>query len=191
MVSASAYARRVTDVTIERLYQESGVWIASPVNDGKATVRGIEFEAALPLAALIAGAPAVDLKVNLARNWSTLDAVPGPHNRLAAQTPFSANVGLDYRAGERLTAGGNFGFKSAGQVTLSAYLSNYSSPTRTLDLYTAYKLSPSTQLRASAFNLLRQDGYSATLFANGEGSTLRSSFAPTNRGIRLTLEHKI
>lgn len=191
MVSASAYARRITDVTIDRLYVENGVWIASPVNDGKATVRGIEFEATLPLAALMAKAPAVDVKVNLSRNWSTLDAVPGPNNRLAAQTPLSANAGIDYRASERLSAGGNYGYKSAGLVTLSANLGNYSSPTRTLDLYAVFKLSPSTQLRASAFNLLGQDGYSATRFVNAGGSTLRDSFAPTNRGIRLTLEHKI
>jgi outer membrane receptor for ferrienterochelin and colicins len=191
MVSASAFARRISDVTIERLYEENGVWIASPVNDGKATVRGIEFEARLPLAVVVTNGPAMDFKFNLSRNWSTLDSVPGPNNRLNAQTPFSANVGVDYRASETLTAGANYGFKTAGPVTLSTYLSSYNSPTRTLDLYAVLKLSPATQIRASAFNVLRQDSYSATLFANKDGSTLRDSFAPTNRGIRMTLEHKI
>jgi outer membrane receptor for ferrienterochelin and colicins len=191
MISASAFVRRIDDVTVERLYQESGVWIASPVNDGKALVRGIEFEAALPLALVVANAPAIDVKINLARNWSSLDSVPGPHNRLGTQTPFSANVGFDYRVGERLTAGGNYGFRSAGPVKLSAFLSSYAWPTRTLDVYGVMKLSASTQLRASAFNLLHQDSYNATLFANEEGSLLRSARARSNRGIRITLEHKI
>ncbi|MFC0136271.1 hypothetical protein CR105_24925 [Massilia eurypsychrophila] len=191
MISASAFVRRIDDVTVERLYQESGVWIASPVNDGKALVRGIEFEAALPLALVVANAPAIDIKINLARNWSSLDSVPGPHNRLGAQTPFSANVGLDYRVGEGFTAGGNFGFRRAGPVNLSAFLSSYAWPTRTLDVYGVMKLSAATQLRASAFNLLHQDSCNATRFANEDGSLLRSARARSNRGIRLTLEHKI
>jgi outer membrane receptor for ferrienterochelin and colicins len=184
MVSVSAFVRRIEDVTVERLYQESGVWIASPVNDGSASVRGVEFEAAFPLAP-------IDVKVNLARNWSALDSVPGPNNRLAAQTPFSANVGLDYRVSDRFTAGGNYGFRSAGPLTTSAFLSSYGAPTRTLDLYGVLKFSPSTQLRAAAFNVLRQERYSSTLYADDDGSLLRRSRAPGNRGIRLTFEHKI
>jgi outer membrane receptor for ferrienterochelin and colicins len=191
MLSVSAFARRIKDVTVERLYLENGVWIASPVNDGDASVRGIELAATLPLAALAAQAPPVDVKFNLSRNWSTLDSVPGPNNRLGGQTPFSANVGLDYRVNDRLTAGGNYGFKSAGPVALSALLGSYASPTRTLDLYGLMKFSPSTQLRASAFNMLRQDSYSANRFAADDGSTLRSTRARGNRGLRITLEHKL
>ena len=191
MVSASAFVRRIDDVTVERLYEDNGVWIASPLNDGRATVRGVEFEAAFPLTLVAANAPSIDVKVNLARNWSTLDSVPGPNNRLGAQTPFSANIGMDYRVDERFTAGGNYGFRSAAPVAISAFLSSYAWPTRTLDLYGVMKFSPSTQLRAAAFNVLRQDSYSATLFANEDGSLLRSGRARSNRGIRITLEHKI
>lgn len=50
---------------------------------------------------------------------------------------------------------------------------------------------PSAQLRASAFNVLRQDSYGSTLFANEDGGTLRNSCARSNRGIRVTLENKI
>ncbi|MFM9435782.1 outer membrane receptor for ferrienterochelin and colicins [Janthinobacterium sp. CG_23.3] len=184
MLSVSAFVRRVKDVTVERLYRENGVWIASPVNDGNASVRGIEFEVALPLA------PPVDVKFNLSRNWSALDSVPGPNNRLGGQTPFSANVGLDYRVDAWLSAGGNYGFKSAAAVSVSAFLSNEGSPTRTLDLYGLMKFSPLTQLRASAFNLLRQDSYSASYYADDGGATLRSARSRSNRGLRLTLEHR-
>lgn len=154
VLSVSAFVRCIQDVTIERLSAHNGKWIASPVNDGNAAVRGIELEARMPLAALVAHAPAIGFKFNLSRNWSTLAALPGPNNRLAEQTPLSANIGLDYRANERFSAGGNLGFKSAGPVTVSLFVSNDASPTRTLDLYGVMKLPPLTQWRTSAFNLL-------------------------------------
>lgn len=192
VLSVSAFVRRIQDVTIERLYEQNGKWIASPVNDGNAAVRGIELEARVPLAALVAHAPAIEFKFNLSRNWSTLDALPGPNNRLAEQTPLSANIGLDYRIDERerFSAGGNAGFKSAGPVTVSTLVRNDASPTRTLDLYGVMKLSPLTQWRASAFNLLQQDSYSASTFANDSGSTRRTTRSRSNRGLRITLEHK-
>ena len=192
VLSVSAFVRRIQDVTIERLYEQNGKWIASPVNDGNAAVRGIELEARVPLAALVAHAPAIEFKFNLSRNWSTLDALPGPNNRLAEQTPLSANIGLDYRIDERerFSAGGNAGFKSAGPVTVSTLVRNDASPTRTLDLYGVMKLSPLTQWRASAFNLLQQDSYSASTFANDSGSTRRTARSRSNRGLRITLEHK-
>lgn len=47
--------------------------------------------------ALMQNAPALDLRLNVSRNWSTVDAVPGPDNRLAQQTPLSGTVGADYK----------------------------------------------------------------------------------------------
>lgn len=190
MISASAFMRRIDDVTVERLYEENGVWIASPINDGKATVRGVELEAVLPLATLMPSMPQIDIKFNLSRNWSKLDSVPGPNNRLSQQTPFSANLGLDYRANSKLTVGGNYGFKSAGRVDISAFLSNYAAPTRTLDIYSVIKFFTSTQVRASAFNLLGQDRYSETFYGDSSGSTLRTARTASNRGVRVNLEHK-
>ncbi|MBC7455871.1 MAG: TonB-dependent receptor [Massilia sp.] len=190
VLSVNAFVRRIQDVTIERLSAQNGKWIASPVNDGNAAVRGIELEARVPLAAVVAHAPAIEFKFNLARNWSTLDALPGPNNRLDGQTPLSANLGLDYRANERVSAGGNASFKSAGPVTVSLFVSNDAAPTRTLDLYGVMKMSPLTQWRASAFNLLQQDSTSARTFADDSGSMQRSTRSRSNRGLRVTLEHK-
>jgi hypothetical protein len=45
---------------------------AMPVNDGAANTRGIELEAKLPLRQMFPGWPALDLRANVSRSWSSL-----------------------------------------------------------------------------------------------------------------------
>ena len=64
--------------------------------------------------------PALDLRASAARNWSRVDSVPGPDNRLASKVPFSAGVGVDHRmAALPLTIGATFNFHGGGPAHLS------------------------------------------------------------------------
>ncbi|MBW3501191.1 TonB-dependent siderophore receptor [Janthinobacterium sp. NKUCC08_JDC] len=189
MLGASASLRRIDDVMLDRLYQDQGRWVATPVNQGRAQVRGIELEAKLPLSALWAGAPALDLRANVARNWSTLDAVAGPDNRLDGQLPWSANLGADYRlAGQPLTLGGNLHFQGGGRTRESSQLLVWQGARRELDLYALWTFSDQLRLRVSGANLLRQLERTRSLYADGGGSLLRTVDTGSYRTLRVMLE---
>jgi outer membrane receptor protein involved in Fe transport len=189
VLSASAFARRIDDVTVEQLTNVNGIWITRPVNAGRANVRGIELDAKFDLHALFHSAPAIDVRANLARNWSSVDAIPGPNNRLNRQTPISANFGLDYAMdGTRLTLGGNFSFQSGGPVRLSTTQSAYTKPRRTLDLYGLWKFDPETQLRVSLANVLHQDNVATATYFDDTGMLQRTATTPTSTVARATLE---
>ncbi|WP_296001104.1 TonB-dependent receptor [Rugamonas sp.] len=190
LLSASAYARRIGDVTQQRLYQSAGVWIESPVNDGKASVRGIELEAKLPLQAVAAQAQAVDVRANVARNWSSVDCVAGPDNRLDGQLPLSANLGLDYRLrAAPLTVGASFNFQAGGAVRVSSSLSTDSSPKRGLDLYALYRGGDNTRLRVSVANLLSQPHKELVSYSDDSGTLRKTTRAPTSATLRILIEH--
>jgi outer membrane receptor for ferrienterochelin and colicins len=136
LLSASTFVRRIDEITLQRVGVVDGLWVSMPVNGGMANTRGIELEAKLPLRALVKTAPNIDLRGNLARNWSTLESVPGPDNRLDQQTPFSGTLGVDYTMEKvPLTLGGGFSFQNGGPARISVSQFTYSAPKRSLDLY--------------------------------------------------------
>lgn len=189
MLGASASLRRIDDVMLDRLYQDNGRWVATPVNHGRAQVRGIELEAKLPLTALLAGAPALNLRANVARNWSTVDAVAGPDNRLDEQLPWSANLGADYRlASKPLTVGGNLHYQGGGASRASRQLLAWQGARRELDLYALWKFSDQLRLRLSGANLLRQPDRTRSLYADDAGSLLRTVDTGSYRTLRVMLE---
>jgi len=152
-------------------------------------VRSIELEAKLPLAALLASAPALELRANVARNWSKVDAVAGPYNRLDGQLPWSANVGADYRpAGRSWSAGGNLHYQAGGWTRESGRLLAWQGPGRQLDLYALWTFGDRLRLRLSGANLLRQADRTRSLYADDRGSMLRSVDARTDRSWRVMLE---
>ena len=188
VVSLSAYARRISDVTVQRLFQDGATWVSTFANGGRAESHGLEFDAKLPLSALYAGAPGIDVRANASRNWSRLDSVPGPHNRLAEQTPLTANLGLDYRMTAAWSTGFNFNYQGGGPARITPALSSATGPVRILDLYALWKAGKASQLRLSVANALHQERRSAQYYADAFGSTGRSSAAPTACGIRLQYE---
>ena len=189
MLGASATLRRIGDVMLDRLALENGRWVATPVNHGRAQVRGVEVEAKLPLTALFAGAPALDLRANLARNWSTLDAVAGPENRLDGQLPWSANLGADYQLASRpWTLGGNLHYQGAAASRQSGQLLDWRGARRELDVYALWKFSDGLRLRISGANLLAQAERARSLYADGAQGMLRTVDTGTYRRWRLMLE---
>ncbi len=124
-------------------------------------------------------ATALDLRASLSRNWSSVDNVPGQHNRLMGQTPLSATLGADYKRGP-FSAGGSFVFKNGGEVQVSANQVSYESVRRDLDLYALWKFDPKRQLRIAASSLLGQDYISESSRTTYPGSPM----------LRATLEMK-
>jgi outer membrane receptor protein involved in Fe transport len=184
LVSVSTYLRRIRDVTQARLFQQDGVWVEAPFNDGNASAHGIELEAKLRLTT------ALDVRANLARNWSRVDNVAGPDNRLESQTPATANLGADYRW-SRLTVGGNLNYQSAGPARQSALVMTSASPKRELDLYALWKMNGKTQLRVSANNLLHQQASETYVYTDDSGSMHRLRLTPTQATLRIMLEHQL
>jgi outer membrane receptor for ferrienterochelin and colicins len=124
----------------------------------------------------------------MSRNWSRLDAVAGPYNRLADQVPFSANVGLDYRAAGPWNAGFNVTYQGAGTSRAAAERSSYRSAQCALDLYALWKIDARTRLRVSASNLLQRNRRTGEWYAGAGGSIRRSSVADGAAAARVLLE---
>ncbi|NRR29717.1 TonB-dependent receptor [Oxalobacteraceae bacterium] len=192
LVSASAYVRRIDQFIRPGILYEDGRYIATSVNDGRALSRGIELEAKFPLDALMAQAPALDLRASVSRHWSRVQAVPGPDNRLDQQNPLSANLGLDYKTpGGKLATGASFAFRNGGPVRVSEAQRHYQSVRRDLDLYALWKFDPQYQLRLALSNVLHRDFLSQTSYTDANGvSQRRNATYPGTTQIRLTLEVK-
>ncbi|MGB9107337.1 MAG: TonB-dependent receptor, partial [Telluria sp.] len=156
LLSASVSSRRITDYTRNMVLFDGARWVSTPTNNGNAQTYGVELEAKFPLKAVMATATNLDLRASLSRNWSTVDSVPGPDNRLDGQTPLSATLGADYKNGP-LTLGGSYVFKNGGFVRVSGNQISYQSVRRDLDLYALWKFNPKLQLRVATANLLAQD----------------------------------
>jgi len=101
-------------------------------------------------------APAVDLRASISRNWSRVESVPGPDNRLDQQTPLSLTLGVDYKAGS-FSTGGSFAYRTGGPVRVSLNQRSYFRPRRDLDLYALWKFDAKQQLRLALSNVMAQD----------------------------------
>ncbi|MES2317421.1 MAG: TonB-dependent receptor [Pseudomonadota bacterium] len=190
MVSISASMRKIDDYTRSQTKEVSpNEFVSTPINDGTAHTRGIEFEAKFPLKAVLPSAPAIDLRANLSRNWSSVDKVPGPNNRLDQQTPFSATVGMDYKTG-KLTTGGSYSFRNGGPVTISDKQSGYTSVRRDLEMYGLWKYDPKNQLRVALGNVLAQDYVVESIYVDGGNTTRRRTTSPGVMNVRATVEMK-
>ena len=189
LVSASAFARRIDDVMLDRGANVDGTWIIFPANAGSARVEGVELEAKLDLRDFRADAPNVLLRMNVARNWSRVDAIPGPDNRLDRQVPVSGTIGADYVADEvPVTIGGSFTYKGGGRVRTGESQSAVLPIQRLLDAYVLWKVDPKVQLRLSFQNILRQDYVDVTSYFDEAGRTDLSTTTPTGTLIRLAVE---
>jgi outer membrane receptor protein involved in Fe transport len=190
LLSASVSARNISNSTRDQIVFDGSRWISLPVNTGRARARSVELEAKFPLKALIETTTALDLRASVSRNWSSVDSVPGPNNRLLDQTPLSVMLGADYKLG-KLSTGGSFVFKNGGAVQVSANQVTYTSVRRDLDLYALWKFDDKRQLRLAGSNLLGQDYISASSYTvAGQGTQRGRTVYPPITTLRATLETK-
>jgi outer membrane receptor for ferrienterochelin and colicins len=189
LLSASASVRRIENYTHQGLFYEDQRWVSSAINDGRAETRGIELEAKFPASVLMDHAPKLDLRASLSRNWSRVDSVPGPDNRLDQQVPLSATLGIDYKTPDgQLSTGSNFSFRNGGLARLSSTQGGYTSVRRDLDVYALLKLDPQNNLRVAVSNLLGQDYTTESLYSDSNGTLNRTSVANGETQFRVTVE---
>ncbi|MFL6708770.1 MAG: TonB-dependent receptor plug domain-containing protein [Massilia sp.] len=191
LLTASTYARRIDDITRNQVSLIDGLWISQPTNTGVAKTYGIELEAKLPVRSIWKTAPNLDLRANASRNWSRLEAVPGPDNRLDSQTPFSGTVGADWKFDKLpLTLGGSYSFQNGGPVRISQNQYAYTVPKRSLDVYGLWKFNPKNQLRVSLANGLHQENISQSAYADATGRLSDTTIMPTYLVVRALMEMK-
>jgi len=170
--------RHITDYIRTKLTQDSrGLWLNQPLNDGSAMVRTLDFELKFPLKTLVPDALPFEFRTNFNKNWSTVDEVPGPHNRLDGQIPLSANIGVDYRT-DKYSAGANFNYRGGGAVRVSEQQSTQLFRWRELEMYLLYKFRPGVQVRLAVNNALGEDtrGYSRYSDINGTSESWSRSY---------------
>jgi outer membrane receptor protein involved in Fe transport len=191
LLALSASTRRIDDYARYLVRFDGSRWISQPANVGKARTSTLQLETGFPLPTLSTSAPPLELRANLARNWSQVDAVPGPDNRLDQQTPLSANLGFDYHGG-RLTTGANFGFKRGATVRVATDQAAYLDTRRDLELYALWKLDPQRQLRIAAMNVLGQDMVNERSYVDtASGAVQRNRTVNVgNPSLRVTLESR-
>lgn len=190
MVSVSGALRRIDDYTSNRIYFDGLRWIFTPVNDDRAVMRSLEIETKFPLKSLYAGAPALDLRASISRNWSQVDSVPGPHNRMEQQTPLTANLGADYKSGA-LAAGASVAHRRGGYVQVAANRGFYRIARTDLDAYAAWTVNPKLVLRLALSNLLGEDSaFEPSYFDPVSGLEKRRWDYPGGIKLRTTLEMK-
>jgi len=193
MTSVSVYARRIRDVVLQRLVQDGATWVTTPANNGGASVHGIEGDARLPLRAPGAGWPALDLRANLGRNWSHVDALPGPDNRLAAQAPFTLNLGADARLtgnAHKLAAGINLHVTGANTARVTPALTSVSAMVRELEGYAAWSAA-GAQWRLTLPDLLRRTNSEGQVYRDAALFEQRIVGTPRRAAVRLQVEMPI
>jgi outer membrane receptor protein involved in Fe transport len=188
LVSLSATARSIHDTIRDTTRYIGARWVTAPANVGGAQVRSLALETRLPLKTVGVGWP-VELRANVSRNWSTVDSVPGPGNRLDQQPRWTGNLGADY-SGPGIGAGASFNFVSGGWTRTSAYESSYGGVTRDLEAYALLKFDALRQLRVTARNLLAPDRPRGSVYADALGATQRLATSATYRSLRMQYEQK-
>ncbi|MBC3916360.1 TonB-dependent receptor [Undibacterium sp. CY18W] len=174
IISANFFVRDINNLIrrkTEEVLQPDGLtkkWVSSPVNIGHANTKGIELEAKFQLQEFFPDGPALDVRSNYSRFWSSVDDIVGPNNRLDQQPKQTANFGLDYRpTGIPLTVGGSINWTPAYDIQNSNSQITSTGIKRQLDLYGLWKFNPNLQMRLSANNL-RANDYQSGSIVNSE-----------------------
>ncbi|RSZ57030.1 TonB-dependent receptor [Massilia atriviolacea] len=181
LLAASAYLRKIDDVTVTRLFQDEGQWVAAPANQGRASARGVTLEAKLPLPGFAKAA----FNANVARNWSRIERVAGPDNRLPEQSPLTASVGIDVRAA--LSFGASFTYERGARTRRAPEWRESNGGTRLLDMHLLWGAGRRTRLRVGLSDVLDRPRLSQSYY--GSRSTRRETMPGT--ALRITIEHDL
>ncbi|WP_422962596.1 TonB-dependent receptor plug domain-containing protein [Undibacterium sp. TJN25] len=196
IMSANFFVRDINDLIRRNTVLTDTVtgprWVSSPVNIGHAITKGVELEAKFQLQEFLPEGPAIDLRSNYSRFWSSVDGIQGPNNRLDQQPKETANFGLDYRLAQLpLTLGGNYNWTPAYAVQTTETQLNSIGIKRQIDLYGLWKFSPTTQLRIAANNLQANDYLTGSFVTTGGINHVDNTVAKTYTTWTVRLEMKI
>lgn len=188
--SVSASRRNIKDYIRSRLTEDArGHWLIQPVNDGNAQVHTLDVELKFPLKAVMKDAPAFDFRASVNRNWSKVESVPGPDNRLDQQVPLSAVLGADYRE-DKYSAGASFAYRAGGPVRISEQQFGRLQQRRELEAYLLYKVRTGVQLRLAVSNALGEDTLGESRYQDLNGTSQTTSRGPGSPRLQANLELK-
>lgn len=169
LLDANLFYRHITDLIRNEVelqavpYAPVPRWVVEPRNIGGAVAFGLELEAKFRLDEFITGAPGVNVRSNLSLFQSSVQGIPGPNNRLDQQPRYVANVGADYRLHSvPISLGASLNYTPTTQVQQSLQTLALVDQKRILDAYVIWHISPQTNLRMSASNLLPLDYWSGS-----------------------------
>lgn len=197
-LALKAFVRRIDAVILDELLLQNGAWVQRPANQGRARVLGLEADARGGFSGFGSVWPQLAWRANAGRYASRLSAVPGPNNRLATQTPWTLNLGLDWRppasVGWTLSANVNAQGGGLAQTTLAQTVHN--SPRRALDLSASRRLDARQMLRLSLSQLGARDGVTTTRVVLPQGPAAGSTetlveTVPAATTLRLVWEIKL
>ena len=168
IVSVSGFVRDIDNLIRRTLTSydtaQGPHYVSTPSNVGHARTSGIELEAKFQLVEWFEDAPAVDVRSNYSRFWSSVDGIPGPNNRLDQQAKQTANLGLDYHLKQwPLTVGGSVNWTPATVVQTCLTQEVATGRKRAFDAYALWKVDSRNQLRLSASNLAPLDSLSGNV----------------------------
>ncbi|WP_177307120.1 TonB-dependent receptor plug domain-containing protein [Pseudoduganella namucuonensis] len=191
VLSVGGSARQIKDYIRGRLAQDAqGRWLVQPLNNGTAQVRTLDVELKFPLKAVMTDAPPFDIRASVNRNWSRVESVPGPDNRLDQQVPLSAVFGVDYKV-DTFSAGANLAVRAGGPVRVSEEQRSRMQARRELELYLLYKIGTGLQLRSGVSNALGEDTLGDTSYEDGRGTSRSWSRGPGSAKLQVNLEMKL
>jgi outer membrane receptor for ferrienterochelin and colicins len=115
----------------------------------------------------------LNLRASLNFYRSSVEALPGPDNRLDGQQPWSTTLGFDQRvAGLPLTVGGSLSLNPRYDTQLTLDQTQRRSRTHTVDLYGLWTFRPGLSMRVAVAEGAQPfgppNGYVTTLLANGD-----------------------
>lgn len=192
VVSVAAYAKRIDDVVLQRLFlRDGGQWTTTPYNGGRATAAGLELEVKAKFTDLVAGAPDGDIRLSIDRNWSRVDSVPGPDNRLDEQSPLSVTLGLDHRPRGPLAWGASVVHEQGATTRVSEPLTTVTRDKNTFDVYGAWKIDGRTQVRATLSRILGPDDGERSRYQDSTLDLRQTTASPWHYGFKLLLQHAL
>ena len=192
LLSLSGYAKRIDDVVLQQLFRrDDGSWTTTPYNGGRATAAGVELELKAKFADLVPGAPDGDLRLSIDRNWSRVDSVPGPDNRLDDQAPLTVSLGIDHRPRSEFWWGIGVVHEQRYTTRESATQTVTNASKNTFDVYALWKFDRRTQLRATLSRLLGPDDGQRSRYADSTLDLTQQTNSPWHYGIKLQLQHAL
>ena len=182
MISVGVFYREINNLirnvtTLQTVdYSPVQRWVSQPKNFSKAQTSGVELEikgrAGELLPALFDAKSALNLRGALSYYQSSVEALPGPNNRLDGQQPWTGSLGFDYRFSSLpLQIGGNMNYTPGYSTQQSTTQSAYQSRTRGIDMFAQMMFSKTMSGRISANNLMPLDTQSQAFSADGYGSS--------------------
>ncbi|MFG6449035.1 TonB-dependent receptor plug domain-containing protein [Roseateles sp. BYS180W] len=179
MASVGVFVREVQDLVrnVIALEQVGGLarYVSRPQNFSKARSHGLELElkgrAGELLPALFDPQTALNLRTSLNIYRSKIKALPLPNARLEGQQPWSATLGLDYRARALpVSMGLNLAYTPGFATQQTAQQLQTQSASRSADAFVQYTLSKQMSLRLAVNNIAPLDGRNTTRFDDGSYS---------------------